>query len=80
MQRASAILLSVACSAVQHFPTLPHKRHNLKKKKVTGHKRWVWFSLQLLSETFFNVRRTERDVIKNVHRSACKVPVIHVRF
>jgi hypothetical protein len=35
-----------------------------------------WFSLQRLFETFLILRRTERDIIKIVCRSACKVPVI----
>jgi hypothetical protein len=38
-----------------------------------------WFYLQLLSETFVIVRRIQRDIIINVHRSSCKVPVILVR-
>ena len=39
------------------------------------------FSLQLLSETFLILRRSERDImIKNVYRYSCKVPVIIVRF
>jgi len=32
------------------------------------------------SETFLILRRNEGDVIKNVHRSTCKVRVILVRF
>ena len=39
-----------------------------------------WFALQLLSEKFFILRRTERDVIKNVYWSSCKVHIIFVRF
>ena len=38
------------------------------------------FPLQLFSETFLILRRTERDVIKVVYRSLCKLPVILVRF
>jgi hypothetical protein len=33
----------------------------------------IWFSLQHLHETIVILRRTERDVIKNVHWSSCNV-------
>ena len=32
------------------------------------------------SETFFVLSRTERDMVKHINKSSCKVPVIHVRF
>jgi len=49
-------------------------------KKLLNIKVVSSFSLQLSSETFFVIRRTEQDVIQNVHRSSHKVPVILVRF
>jgi len=39
-----------------------------------------WFSLQLLSETFLILGRTERDMIKSVQLSSYVVHVILVRF
>ena len=38
------------------------------------------FSLQILSETLLILRRNERDVIINVHRSSCKELAILDRF
>jgi hypothetical protein len=69
MQRACAILPSVACNALQYFPTLSH----------TG---TIWFAVQLLVETFLILRRNEQDMIKlYIGRSAaCTVPVIGGRY
>jgi hypothetical protein len=51
------------------------------KKNVTEHKMCVLIFSTSLSETFLILRRTERDIIKNVYRSAsCKVLVIGVRL
>jgi len=51
-----------------------------KKKKVLGHKSCVLIFSTNLSETFLILRRTERNMIINVHRFSCNVPVILFRF
>ena len=45
------------------FFTLSHKRHDFRKKKKYWTQNVFWFSLQLLSETFLILRRTEQDMI-----------------
>ena len=35
----------------------------------------VWFSVQILSETFLILKIIQQDIIKNVYRSSCKVPL-----
>jgi hypothetical protein len=79
MQCTCAILSSVAYLALQNFSTLSHKRHNFRKR-VIEYKMCVWFSLQLVSKAFLILRRTERDVIKNVYLSSSKVPDILVKL
>ena len=78
MRVRRVILSSVASPATQYFSTLSHRRHDFRKKKLLNIKCVFWFSLQLLSETFLILRRTERDMIKS-HRSSCEVPIIRVR-
>jgi len=79
MHCACAILSTVPCPAVQCFSIyLVHG--TILKKTLLNIKCVFWFSLQLLSETFLILRRTERHMIISVCRSSCKVPVILVRF
>jgi hypothetical protein len=47
-----------------------------RKKRFIEHKMCVRVSLQLFSETFFILGRTERDMIKNVYWSSHEVPFI----
>ena len=50
------------------------------EKQILNTKCVFWFSLQLLSATFLIIWRTERDMVKNLYRSSCKVPVVLARF
>jgi len=56
--------------------------HYLIKGTIFGeNKLYVFlFYLQLSSETFLALKRIERNTIKNVYRSSCKVLVILGRF
>ena len=79
MEYACVVSSSVACLAVLQF--FPHYLVNgtiIEKKKVTELKILFLFSLQILSETFLILTRTERDVVINVHRSSRKVSVVIV--
>jgi len=78
------ILSSVACLALIYPsppPKLFHKRHDFRGSgELLNIKCVFWFSLQLLSENFLILSRTEWDIIIKVLRSIFKVPVILVRF
>jgi hypothetical protein len=67
---------------VRLYHIFPHYLINgtIFVKNLLNTKCVFWFSLQLLSETFLIPRRTQRDIIINVHRSWCRVPVILVIF
>jgi hypothetical protein len=50
------------------------------KKGLFILQRVLWFSLQILSETFLILRRIEQATIKNVYWSSCEVSDILVKF
>ena len=56
------------------FSTLSQKRNDFRKKLLNII--FVLILLATLSETFLILRRNERDVIINVYRSACEVPLL----
>jgi len=65
MQRACAMLSSVACPGLQFFFTLSHKRHDFREKVIECKMCVLVFSTAV-SETFLTLRRNEQDMIKNV--------------
>jgi len=84
MQCACAILSSVACPAVEYFSTLSHKGTIFGGGEEGGNilntKCVFSTSVQLFSETFFILIRTDRDMIRNVYWTSCNIPVILVTF
>jgi hypothetical protein len=79
MRMRHIIFSYVACLAVYIFSTVPHKRHDFREK-VIEHKICFDFLYNFSQKHFFILRRSERGVIINVHRSSSKVPVILVRI
>jgi hypothetical protein len=74
---ACSVNAFVACLATKY---LPHYLINgtIFEEKCIENKIYFRVSLQLLSEIFF-ILRTERDMIDNVYRYSCKVPITLVR-
>ena len=60
--------------STKHFPHYLTNGTNFEKKSLNI-KCVFRVTLQLLSETFLILGRTERDVIKNVYRSASQMPL-----
>jgi len=51
------------------------------KKKVIGHKICVWITSTIfVRKKFIIIRRSERDMIKNLCQYSCEVPVILAHF
>ena len=69
------ILSSVACPALQFFPHYLINGMIFEKKILSNMKCVFWSSLNILSEIFLILRRTERDMIKNVYWQSKKCPL-----
>jgi hypothetical protein len=62
------------------FSTPPHKGSEFRGEKFIGYKmRVLMFSTNLV-ENILLIGRNERDMIKNLYWSLCKVSVVTVRF
>ena len=68
------ILSSVARLVLLCFPTLYHKHYHFLEEKLLN----VKCVSRLLSGTFLILIRIQQNL--NLHKYACKVPVIRVRF
>jgi len=69
------ILSYVGCPAVQYFPTLSHKGHDFRKKKVIEHKMCVSiFSSTFVWNTSYSKKNGAR-CDKNCVVFSCKVPL-----
>ena len=67
------ILSSVGSGSTIFLHSISGKALFLKKKIKTE---FALIFATTLSKIFLNIRRTERDVIINICRSFCKVPVV----
>jgi hypothetical protein len=81
MQSACAVLYCYKW-ALRLYHIFPHYLINgaIFGKKLLNIKCVFWFCLQILSQTFLILRRIQRDIIINVHRSSCKVPLLLLDF
>jgi hypothetical protein len=81
MQSACAVLYCHLW-AVWLYHIFPHYliKGTIFEKKFIERKMCVLILSTVFSETFLILRRTNRDIVINVHRSSCKVSVNLVRF
>ena len=70
----------IILSCVSYLSTLSHKRQIFLERKSFKIKRGPCLSLQLLSGTFFLLRRIHLLIMVNVHNSKCEVTAVLVKF
>jgi hypothetical protein len=80
MRMRPMVLPFVACPTLPYFPTLSQKWHEFRKRICFRRQNVLLFPLLHLSERVLILRRIQRGIIINVHRSTHSVVVILVRF
>jgi len=78
MRMRHIVICGLSCSTV--FLRIFSQTGRFFRIQVIEHKPVFRLSPQQLSETFLILRRIQRDITLNVHKSACKVPLILVRI
>jgi len=82
IQHAMRMRHSVICGLplLLYFSTLCHKRYDFCKNKLLNTRCVLWFSLQILPETFLILRRNERDMVKMCIGLQVKYPLFLFDF
>ena len=80
--KAHAPHCTVICnlSGCNIFFHIISKTARISEKKVIENKMCVWIFSTSLTEIFHIIRKTERDLIINLHTSSCQVPATLVGF
>ena len=65
---------------LQYFSTLSFNQHDFPKKRLFCHKMCVLIFSMIFLWNIFIIRKVERKLIKNIHKSSCQRAVILVRF
>jgi hypothetical protein len=83
---ARVVLLIQHETRIRHIVCSPSCLHHIFRhylpngtifgKKLLNIKRVLWFSLQLVFETFLSLRKTHTDIVINMTTSPCEIPVI----
>jgi hypothetical protein len=71
----STVSSYVACPSLSKFSTLSNKRNDFRKNDIE-HKMSVLIFYANLVEKFLILRKTQRDIIINVHRFYVKYPLL----
>ena len=80
MRFACAVLCRLWPARLYNIFHIISYRARFSKDMLLNIKCVFWFSLQRLSETFFTLRKTERNMRENMYWSSCNVPLVMLDF